>query len=139
MDVFGVIKKTFTILLPPIVVFLLHLARMILLPLHFELDRVAHLVGGWAMAWAGARFYRHASIRSWIPNLSSVFLSFWLVATTALVGVLWEFWEFYFLNQIIPGFDMTLPDTIDDLTLDVIGAVMFACFIISRYVSRKKV
>ncbi|MDP3793564.1 MAG: hypothetical protein Q8R07_02310 [Candidatus Uhrbacteria bacterium] len=106
--------------------------RMIFLPLHFELDRVAHLFGGLTIAWATANFYREAQARSWIPRFSMIVWSFVVVATAELIGTLWEFLEFYLLNDLVPHFGMMLPDTIDDLTLDLLGAILFVAVLAPR-------
>ncbi|OGM91227.1 hypothetical protein A2755_02385 [Candidatus Wolfebacteria bacterium RIFCSPHIGHO2_01_FULL_48_22] len=106
------------------------------------IDIPMHLLGG---AWAGALFlflgrgyilpdlYAHTIERLKLAGLTGIFGSF--------MGVLWEFLEFV-LGQL-EGFEgfaqVSVRDTLGDLCMDIVGAVLYAAivlFVIPRIKAR---
>lgn len=110
---------------PPVMVLALHTLRVTFLPLEYQLDMVMHFLGGLSMAWVAWNSYRYLRAQNFLPELPSWFVTFGLVAFAELIGVIWEFWEF-FLQSRWQNIGLTLEDTMMDLVLDVSGALLFA-------------
>lgn len=110
---------------PPVCVLALHTLRVTFLPLEYQLDMVMHFLGGLSMAWVAWNSYRYLRAHDQLPELPSWCIAFGLAAFAELVGVVWEFWEF-FLQSRWQNIGLTLEDTIMDLVLDLSGALLFA-------------
>jgi hypothetical protein len=111
---------------PPAVVFGLHLLRQLFLPTYYEFDMVAHFFGGFSMAWVAWNVHRFAYAVQPFTELPKWLLFLWIVSIAELIGVLWEFMEYYYANRVVTNFNMTLGDTILDLVLDLAGAILFS-------------
>lgn len=108
----------------------------------FWLDIVLHFLGG---VWL-AIFFAYWSLRGQSPKQSYPFF-FWavfMVSFVALVGVLWEFSEYTFLNDLMMKifgsqetamYAMSLDDTLADLAMDLVGATATA---LGYWISKKK-
>ncbi len=100
-------------------------------------DIPMHVFGGVVTAWCLARLLK--SLKVYI-SLKPSWLRYWfLISGTALVGIVWEFYE-WSLDQIFPnmGMQLGLADTLGDLLNDLIGATIFIVFIWYRHRSRSK-
>jgi len=102
------------------------------------LDVILHFFGGVWVAliflWFTERFPYYANFKNNIAVLFIAALSF-----TALIGVGWEFFEFFFDLVIgapleLPSAQLGLRDTLSDLVFDLLGAamVMLGLFFIKR-------
>lgn len=115
---------------PPIAVFALHILRLIILPEAYQLDMIAHFLGGASIAWSAFILYRFLSERKLLPKLPPWFLWFTCVTSAELVGVLWEFQEYIVMIMHKPDFGLTLSDTLGDLSLDLAGACIWAIVLV---------
>ncbi len=93
------------------------------------LDIVLHFAGG--LIAASVFFYLISRYPQWSSFISNFVITFILVlAFVALIGVLWEFFEFG-LDKI-SGFSrfgqsqVSIADTMSDLFMDLLGAAVFA-------------
>lgn len=92
------------------------------------LDKPMHFLGG--MLVAAFLFWFLFPVKVQINNF--FWLAVVLVSLVLLVGVLWEFAEFTFLNRLVayvfktPFLPMTLGDTLGDLLFDLLGGLGFA-------------
>ncbi len=123
------------IIWPPIIVFSLHVLRVLLLPEYYRLDMIAHFLGGAAIAlvaWNTLRYLIKTRSLTPLPRYLAWFLC---IATAELVGVLWEFWEFYIQSRFM-FMGITLEDTLMDLVLDLVGATV--CMTVLVYAAHKK-
>jgi hypothetical protein len=93
-----------------------------------NLDKLLHILGGLAVAWAFSHEFSQE-----LKNSSPLKKAILLIACGALVGVLWEMAEFVsngfhythpFIYKYFHGGD--LNDTIGDLAADVFGSGIFA-------------
>lgn len=104
------------------------------------LDVAMHLAGG---AWVGVLVLYF--IRSRRPELMKSFtVSFLLaVGTTAIIGIIWEFYEFLFDVYVFKNHPLAyaagniLFDTLKDLFDDLTGAV--AAYIVIKKISKPKI
>ncbi|OGY63819.1 MAG: hypothetical protein A3J53_00695 [Candidatus Harrisonbacteria bacterium RIFCSPHIGHO2_02_FULL_40_20] len=111
----------FLIIFIPLVVVSVGYATFTGLSLHnLWIDRVAHFAGGF---WAAVLFLYIFREYSELKRFSE-FLESWILVLVftlgfvALIGVLWEVFEFTTHNI------GTLGDTIEDLSLDLVGAAV---------------
>lgn len=85
------------------------------------IDRVLHFSAGFSAAALFISAFRHSELNNFAAFLKSPILTILLaVSFTALIGVLWEFYEFGF------GDSYSLADTIEDLRLDLAGGFLAA-------------
>ncbi|MCX7616066.1 MAG: hypothetical protein N2Z68_01600 [Patescibacteria group bacterium] len=54
------------------------------------------------------------------------------IAFASFVGVFWEFGEFILNQYFSVGMEQSIPDTMGDLFLDILGALTFGLFLIRR-------
>lgn len=101
----------------------LHILRVILLPEAYQLDMVAHFLGGASIALVAWNVAQELTKRRVMPKIPQWLWWFLCVATAELVGVLWEFWEFYIQSRFM-FMGLTLEDTLSDLVLDLCGAIV---------------
>lgn len=99
---------------------------------NFWIDRVAHFSGGfWSAAIFIYVFRRYPELNRFASFFQSRILTvIFVLGFTALIGVLWEIDEFVFSNI------GSLADTMEDLVLDLMGAVL-AIFLAEFWLSRK--
>lgn len=95
-------------------------------------DSVLHFVGGFATALTGLLLYRiirathHAHIAPRILFAGSI------IFFTLSVGVLWEWYEFLHDALFQTLMQPTLSDTMKDLLLDTLGAVLFCLMLAAK-------
>lgn len=99
------------------------------------IDTLLHLAGGAAIVWFLSSFLERG-----VWHLSKLTVIALLVGATTLIGVLWEFAEFYsgrnfretlpVVYQYFRGGD--LQDTLGDLAADIAGATLLAVPLASR-------
>ncbi|MBI2025150.1 MAG: hypothetical protein HYT03_03640 [Candidatus Harrisonbacteria bacterium] len=105
----------------------------ILLPWY---DSALHFLGG---VWASALFVWFFNSKR-IGNQTRPVLIIFAISFTALIGVIWEFAEFTFLNRWMAAIFQTnetgggLADTLTDLLFDLLGG---GFFVIAYLKSRK--
>lgn len=120
------LKDLAVILWPPTTVMTLHILRQVVLPETHQLDMVMHFLGGLTIAWAATTAYSLLRARGYASELKLVEFGIALVAVTALVGVLWEFMESLFFRDVLLRLEVNLyTDTISDLALDTLGAIVW--------------
>ncbi len=81
-------------------------------------DVIMHTLGG---VWVGMFFLYVFKRKNFNPPDSILF--FKVVLATIVVGLLWEFYEFYIYQYLI-GNPFDLFDTTSDLVLDVLGSFL---------------
>ena len=99
---------------------------------HF--DKVMHFLGGMAVAWFALSVFQNELVR-WTGWKQLVVLT----ATACLVGVVWEFAEYFanFTRYTHPAFyhwyhGGDLADTLGDLAADILGGAAFAFWALAR-------
>lgn len=128
----------FSLFWPPMVVLSLHILRVIFLPEAYQLDMVAHFSGGASIALVAWNLVHELTRRRAIPAEIPLWLRWFLcVATAELVGVLWEFWEFYLQSRLM-FMGLTLEDTLSDLVLDLCGAIVITSILVYRQRNRRR-
>lgn len=121
---------------PPVAVLVLHALRVGLLPERHDLDQVAHFLGGFSIAWVAWNFHRFAKVVHPFTELPKYLLFLWIVSIAELVGVLWEFMEYY-IAMPLGLMTVTLADTEWDLVMDLSGAVLFAVIVLVGFSRRE--
>lgn len=92
------------------------------------LDKVYHFTGGIIAAWIALVW-----IRKYLPPLTRIDSLIVGLAFVALIGVMWEFLEYFstvfgptYWPVLAPHFDIgNLDDTLADLVFDLWGALLF--------------
>ena len=129
-------------ILPPVAVLFIFFLRLVFLPYRDDLDTVAHFMGGASIAWMTLILYRLWTERGWIPKTVPSWLkNFAVWGSVALVGVFWEFWEYYM--DTFQGWhsQVSEADTMCDLFMDLLGGLMvilIAQYIFDRFASKKR-
>ena len=100
-----------------------------------QLDIPMHIIGGASVAWAVWALMNYARSEKKLPKLPFWFSVFIAVGAAALVGVLWEHYEF--LHDVYLHTDEQLAqfgtsDTMKDLADDLLGG-----FLLSVLIGRK--
>jgi hypothetical protein len=127
MEIFG----------PTGLLFALHRLRIWLFPFEGWTDPFLHFLGGVSIAWLTWRGYLFLKARAALPGLPRWALFLACVSVTALVGVLWEFYEYAVFIWLDPTYDIRLPDTMSDLLLDLSGGALLAGIALVRSRSRR--
>jgi|GEM_PF-2455411 len=121
--VFAALKDIAAIFWPPATVLALHVLRLLFLPLATPLDMLMHFSGGLTIAWSVTNAYSLLRRHGLATGLKFVEFAFVLVAATTLIGVLWEFMEYFFAQHAMIRMGINLyNDTLSDLALDMLGA-----------------
>lgn len=97
----------------------------------FWFDMVLHFLGGLGVYLIVSSYFQNG-----LAKLSWFNRTILLVGVTALIGVIWEFAEYSFtaIPAILPlpwdglSFIGDLPDTLSDLSLDILGG-LFGCIL----------
>ena len=94
----------------------------------FQFDKLAHIIGGVFAGSFGIYCWLHFN-RLFLgfsdEKTIKIFLIFCALSSAAIVGLLWELYECYFLSHLNP-----LWDTICDLIADVFGGWLSFFYII---------
>ncbi len=92
----------------------------------FQFDKLAHIIGGMFAGSFGMYSWLHFN-RLFLgfadKKTVKIFLIFCALSSSAIVGLLWELYECYFLPPLNP-----LWDTICDLITDVLGGWLISFF-----------
>ena len=126
-------------IIPPVIVLALQYVRMFALPSRSEFDVLAHLLGGFAIAWMAMILLERWRRRDWITLYPFIFRDYIVFSTVALIGVIWEFWEF--VMQAVTGdlYQPSIADTMNDLLMDLIGGILLIIsYRVIRRVQQKK-
>src|SRR3989338_7627615 len=77
-----------------------------------------HTLGGFVTAWSAANVYGLVKEKYRLSIKPFFLFVFFLIGTTAIVGILWEVYEF--ISDVIAPFAvrLTLADTLLDLLMD---------------------
>lgn len=89
------------------------------------LDIPMHLIGGFVTAWSAARLYHLWNLKQGLIIKPVIAVYIWFIAITALVGILWEIYEFLLDPFVTMVMQATVKDTIGDLVNDLLGAAVF--------------
>ena len=92
-------------------------------------DNLLHLIGGIAVGMFAIWFiYDLNKIKS--PDWSFFFMTVVIISFTSLIGVFWEFFEYFFDKIIAPQSEeielaqLGLADTLSDLFFDLFGGLL---------------
>jgi len=104
-----------------------------------QLDIPMHIIGGASVAWAAWALMSYARSVKKLPKLPFWFSVLVAVSAAALVGVLWEHYEF--LNDVFLHTDQQLAqygtaDTMKDLADDLIGALLLSVLVGRRMLKK---
>lgn len=86
---------------------------------YWAYDEIAHALSTLALTLVAA-FYMYRSLAGFFCE-HLFLLSATLICIGLAIGAIWEVVEFYF---IVPRYKMALPDTISDLIVDGVGALL---------------
>lgn len=127
-------------LLPTVVVLYVHILRLFLFPLAYEWDQLMHFLGGASMAWIAWFVIKTFGERGLLPILPRWFRGIASFSFAGLIGLLWELYEYAVFIWWIPSMNIQLPDTEQDMLLDVSGAaiLMIVLILIERYQVKDK-
>ncbi len=123
-----ILRDLARILWPPVVVLALHVLRQLVWPFASEWDMVMHFLGGASIAAAASVYYAILRERGLLAPLPFPLFGLLIVSVAATVGVFWEFFEWTIFHTILtypPGVDVW-TDTVQDLALDSLGAVIWS-------------
>jgi len=113
-------------LVPPSTVLFVHLIRYQIRPDLPVLDVVAHFFGGFAIAWMGLILMKGLIARREIPEETPHwFKDYCILGTVALAGVAWEFYEWGSDSVFGTVMQFTIPETMNDLLMDMLGGMLF--------------
>lgn len=122
---------------PPLIVLALQYVRMYTLPTRAEFDVLAHVLGGAAVAWTGMILLERWRRRGWVTLRPFVLRDYLVFSSVALIGVVWEFWEFVMQATTGDIYQISIADTMNDLFMDLIGALLLiAVYRIIRHVQQ---
>ena len=91
-------------------------------------DMVMHFMGG---AWLGLVFVWFESKKN-LPIILNSSLVLKVVAWILLVGIGWEFFEYYFINYMAQN-NFDIIDTMSDLVLDLSGGLLVTIYFARKY------
>ncbi len=125
-------------LLPGIIVFIFEYIFSVLgfrEGLFAQFDIILHILGGASVAWAAWVYVGYAQAVKKLPPLP-----FWLgvifaVGAAAIVGVLWEHYQFLhdtFLHTDEQQLEFGIADTMKDLADDLIGGLLLSVLVGGR-------
>jgi hypothetical protein len=100
-----------------------------------QFDVILHILGGAAVAWAAWVFMGYARAVKKLPPLPFWFAVVFAVGVAAIIGVLWEHYQFLhdtFLHTDEQQLEFGTSDTMKDLADDLIGS-----FLLSVLIGRK--
>lgn len=120
---------------PPVVILFLQILRQNLFPELYILDIVAHYFGGFAIAWSTCLAWRAMERRGWIRVCDPLVRTYIIATSGLVVGVVWEWWEFWMQRWTGNIYQPTMGDTMQDLFMDLIGGILFV--LILRMVKRR--
>ncbi len=128
------LRQDFTrAVLPPLGVLFIHLIRLTVAPGLWQADPVLHFLGGFSIAWMSAILWKAWTERKWIPKTNPPLLrAFTIWGSVALVGVFWEFMEFFLSWRYGWRMQFSIGETMSDLALDLIGALVFLAILRKR-------
>lgn len=92
----------------------------------FWFDMILHFLSGWGVYLIVSSYFQNG-----LANLSWLNRTILLVGVTALIGMIWELAEYSFtaIPAVLPlpwdglSFIGDLPDTLSDLSLDILGSL----------------
>lgn len=120
------VRRAIEIFGPTWSLFVVHRLRLWLFPLDGWTDPILHFLGGASIAWLTWWGFLFLKARGSLPALPRWALFLICLSVTALIGVLWEFYEYAVFIWLDPSYDIRLPDTICDLLLDLCGGTLIA-------------
>jgi hypothetical protein len=124
------VRAIFSAILPGISILAAYflLVRIGLYEVYPLLDNPLHFFEGAAIAWAVLRLWRYGQGVKILPKLPIWVAVSYAVGIAAIIGILWEQYEFFF--DLWRGWNLSpnLADFIKDLTNDLLGAFIFAVF-----------
>ena len=94
-------------------------------------DILMHGAGGLATAWTAYLFYKNFKDKFKIKIEPIWILWLTIIAGVALIGVLWEVYEFIldYYNILGGQHQASIADTMGDFVMDLIGAIIFIPFV----------
>ena len=96
------------------------------------LDILMHTLGGIFVGSFALYVYYQSSYLE--PKHFSYFFVFFLVlSTTALIGILWEFFQFGLYHYITHSKLLTLTDTLGDLLSNLVGSIFSGIIFITTW------
>lgn len=93
----------------------------------YSIDTLSHFLGGLAIAYSADYALALIEKKKWIVIKKNILRACIIVLTVTTIAVVWEFYEFTY-DQILWGNFMqpSVADTIKDLCMGVIGAMVFS-------------
>ena len=92
---------------------------------------VFHLSGGFLVAYFVLVLYKtFRDKRATIEPKTLLFI--FIIATTTLIGVFWEFYEYLIDHFLTTDYQTTIEDTLLDLFMDIAGSILFCLFYFAK-------
>lgn len=127
-----ILKTSLRILLAPICVFLFHLILLLFFQIydHYPwFDMPMHFVGGAAISISALLFIKVMQKGKYLGKSHPLIIFIFVISLVALTAVLWEFLEFIVSSSTSLNMQPSLPDTMLDFLLGLVGgAVGFLTF-----------
>ena len=96
----------------------------------YSVDTLSHFLGGLSVAYSANYALSLMEKKGWITIQKNILRAGIIVSLVMTCAVLWEFYEFiYDLSLWGEIMQPSIADTIKDLSMGMIGAVIFSLFI----------
>ena len=121
---------------PMIIVFIIHTILIFTIDIYYifpDFDIIMHGAGGIATAWAIWNLFNIYKEKHDIVIRPKLVMMLFLIGTTAIVGIAWEFFELahdIFFQNIT--YQVSIADTVGDLLMDLAGAFLLSLIIRKR-------
>lgn len=123
---------------PPAVLLFIQILRVVFLPNAYVLDITAHFLGGLTISWSAMIAWSFAKKAKYITTFQP-WMMYYMIATAGLVvGVFWEWWEFWMQRWTGSMYQPTIADTMQDLFMDLIGGIFFIILAKQYFLERSK-
>ena len=126
--------KIFKALLPMITVLAVVIAYLYIVSIDVPwwLSIIFHFAGGLATAWSALMVYGFYQKKFKLKIRPQFLFYLFLISLVALVGILWEVYEYIHdcFSPIV--FQPSLTDTMSDLAADLLGAIAFVGILFFR-------
>ena len=95
-------------------------------------DIPMHILGGITVGWGIWSIIQICIAQKKIPRLPVWLIAIAVIGTAAIVGILWEMYEFVYDRMCHTVLQASLSDTMKDLMDDLIGSVLFALAVVRK-------
>lgn len=98
----------------------------------YSVDTLSHFLGGLSIAYSANYGLSLLEKEKWIIIKKNILRAGIIIGAVTIAAVCWEFYEFISDNFLHTGMQPNLADTIKDLCMGMIGAVVFSATLLYR-------